>query len=97
MKCTTENRSPSKSSFQCSVAALKRATKPLITIKQHAVQHEFQQLQNNVTLFIKQCLREQANSTIDVPREAVDQELAAALEGAFDQSIQWGDVTGHGP
>ena len=71
--------------------------KPLSTIKQHAVQHEFQQLQNNVTLFIKQCLREQANSTIDVPREAVDQELAAALEGAFDQSIQWGDVTGMVP
>ena len=37
--------------------------KPLNTIQQNAVQHEFQQLQNNVTLFIKQCLREQANSS----------------------------------
>ena len=36
---------------------------PLNTIQQNAVQHEFQQLQNNVTLFMKQCLREQANSS----------------------------------
>ena len=36
---------------------------PLNTIQQNAVQHEFQQLQNNVTLFNKQCLREQANSS----------------------------------
>ena len=36
---------------------------PLNTIQQNAAQHEFQQLQNNVTLFIKQCLREQANSS----------------------------------
>ena len=71
--------------------------KPLNTIQQNAVQHEFQQLQNTVTLFIKEFLRERVVPTIDVSREAVDQEFATALEGAFDQSIQWEDETGMVP
>ena len=57
---------------------------PLNTIQQNAVQHEFQQLQNTVTLFIKECLRERVVSIINLSREAVDQEFAIALGGAFE-------------